>query len=126
MKDWRRTVAVSDKIFDYAKGGYRVMVDRGRPPVTRNNKTAAGMQRTSNRHTRGTLSHDALGLIVYGTLDPLRRDLGHTAKGCCPTCGSKNQKLVLTDKGRTRLKNLRARARARLIRDVPALYVDCT
>lgn len=114
MKTWRKTILAKESISKFAKGGYRVSL-KDRTPVTRNNKTAAGMQRTSDRHKLGRYSHEALELIVFGTLDPLRRGLSSKIKkGCCPTCGTNNAKLVLTASGYLRLRTMRRKAQARL------------
>ena len=114
MKTWRKPVLVTDRRSKFAKGGYTVAL-RDRPTVTRDNKTSAGMQYTSNRHKLGRYSPETLQLIVFGSLDPLRRGLGlRVKKGCCPTCGTNNAKLVLTDSGYLRLRTMRRKAQARL------------
>jgi hypothetical protein len=111
MKSWRKPVVASDTRAKFAKGGYTIVL-KDRPTVIRGNKTSAGMQRTSGRSKRSqNLSATALTLVVFGSLDPLRKGLTYkVVKGCYPTCGTNNAKLILTDRGRLRLRVMRRKA----------------
>lgn len=114
MKRWRQTLTAKDRLSPYARGGYRITL-RDRPAVVRETKTSAGMQFTcSGRRKQQAPNAHALMLIVRGTLDPLARGLQYkVVPGCCPTCGHKTAKLVLTDRGRLRLRVMRRRAQDR-------------
>lgn len=108
-------------------GGYQV---EARPvPVRRPNRLAAGMQFTERRRDniksrtfrdlcdmepKSVSNVDALALIVNGTTDKFRSlRAWHVEAGRCPCCNAKSRGLVLTDKGRLRLKAARRRAAER-------------
>ena len=112
---WKRKLPRSDARTKSCPGGYEVRL-YDRPSVVRPTKLSAGMNRTTNRGRRHQSPYGAaLELIVYGTTDPLRRGLTYkVVKKGCEHCGTKNVGgLVLTDRGRLRLRVLRRRAEKR-------------
>lgn len=100
-------------------GGYQVSAFVP-VPVRRPRRLAAGMQFTNGRRNArplqpgDRLSQEALALIVNGTTDKLRSlRAWHTEQGKCPCCGAKSRGLVLSDKGKARLRAARRRAAER-------------
>lgn len=114
MKSWRKQIKATDRVSPFERGGYHVRLG-AEPGVTRPTKSAAGMQYTSRgRRKKQYPKADALRLIVHGTNDKLVNGLKFkVVPGCCPTCGHKTAGLVLTDRGRLRLRVMRRRAQDR-------------
>jgi len=77
-------------------------------------RAAAGLSATIERQRaagtrRGDGTHDAVRLAVHGTCDPLASTMRSIAKGKCPCCaGTGRAGYELSDKGRRRLRVLRA------------------
>lgn len=118
-KAWRRPLKATERLGSSVPGGY-VVQNRQDNPVTRPTKNAAGMQYTYNRVRAGWFAkEDALKLLTQGTTDVLSKGLQFkVARAPCPHCGSKsNTKLVLTERGRLRLRVLR-RLRQRSAEDI--------
>lgn len=107
-----RPIRVSDPLGKQGKGLY--MVETVEPRVVRPTRVAAGMTYTNHRSQKYRCSRDALMLMVDGTLDKLVKGLQYkVVKGDCPHCGARTGKLVITERGRLRLRVMRNRAQAR-------------
>lgn len=95
---------------------YRVKDSRGMT-VHRRNKTAAGMTYTNGRKPKPGYSDDALHLMVVGHtghMNGLAYCTKRNSVKICPCCGQASNRLILNDRGKTRLRILRRRREARL------------